>query len=205
MNILWTGGCFDAPGGSELLTHWDWNKMDDIFSDIFSHLKRYVFLFRFLWNLFPWVQLTISQHWFIYWLGTKQATSQCLNQWWPSWLMLINVFITLSHRFTLLFYCQTSNIRHPKSPNLKCFSSCLVVVFAQSIQARCSVKNEDVVGAALTSDAPTTSKWSIILSPTKVWLILLASLVSAAPTTSKWSIILLPTKVWLILEVWWYM
>ena len=32
-------------------------------------------------------------------------------------------------------------------PKLKCFSSRLVVVFAQSIEARCLVENEDVIGA----------------------------------------------------------
>ena len=37
----------------------------------------------------------------------------------------------------------------------KYFSSRLPVVFAQSIEARCSVDNEDVVGAAPTGDAPT--------------------------------------------------
>ena len=41
---------------------------------------------------------------------------------------------------------------------LKCFSSHLAVDFAQSIVARCLVENEDVVGAALTGDAPTTSE-----------------------------------------------
>ena len=34
------------------------------------------------------------------------------------------------------------------------------------------VENEDVVGAAPTGDAPTTSEWSTILLPTKVRLIL---------------------------------
>ena len=57
-------------------------------------------------------------------------------------------------------------------PNLKCFSSRFAVVFAQSNEARCYVKNEDVVGATPTGDAPTTSEWSIILSPTNVRLIL---------------------------------
>ena len=48
----------------------------------------------------------------------------------------------------------------------------LAVVFAQSIEARCSVENEDVVGAAQTGDAPTTSElWTIVL-PTKLRLIL---------------------------------
>ena len=35
-----------------------------------------------------------------------------------------------------------------------------------------SIENEDVVGAAPTSDAPTTSEWSTILLLSKVWLIL---------------------------------
>ena len=43
-------------------------------------------------------------------------------------------------------------------PKLKCFSFRLAVVFAQSIEASCSVESEDVVGAAPTGDAPTTSE-----------------------------------------------
>ena len=45
---------------------------------------------------------------------------------------------------------------------LKCFLYPLAVVFAQPIEARCSVDNEDVVGAAPTGDAPTTSELSTI-------------------------------------------
>ena len=41
---------------------------------------------------------------------------------------------------------------------LKCFLSHLVVDFAKSTKAKCYVKHEDVVGAAPTGDAPTTSK-----------------------------------------------
>ena len=55
---------------------------------------------------------------------------------------------------------------------LKCFSSRLADVFAQCTEARCSVENEGVVGAAPISDAPTTSEWSTILLLTKVRLIL---------------------------------
>ena len=54
-------------------------------------------------------------------------------------------------------------------PKLKYFSSCLAVVFAQSIEA---IVNEDVVGATPTGNAPTTSEWSTILLPTTVRLIL---------------------------------
>ena len=46
------------------------------------------------------------------------------------------------------------------------------VVFAQSTEASCFVENEDVVGEAPTGDAPTTSKWSTMLLPTEVQLIL---------------------------------
>ena len=45
-------------------------------------------------------------------------------------------------------------------------------MFAQSIETRCKVENEDVVGAAQIGDAPTTSEWSTILLPTKVRLVL---------------------------------
>ena len=43
-------------------------------------------------------------------------------------------------------------------PTLKRSSCCLVAVFAESLEARCQVENEDVVGAAPTGDAPTTSE-----------------------------------------------
>ena len=47
-------------------------------------------------------------------------------------------------------------------PKHKCFSSCLAVVYVQPIEAMYLVENEDVVGAAPTGDAPTTSEWSKI-------------------------------------------
>ena len=52
------------------------------------------------------------------------------------------------------------------------FSNWLAVVFMQPIEAKYWVENEDVVGAAPTGDAPTTSDWSTIWLPTKVRLIL---------------------------------
>ena len=42
------------------------------------------------------------------------------------------------------------------------FSFLLTFAFAQYIEAKCLVENEDVVGAAPTGDAPTTSEWSTI-------------------------------------------
>ena len=66
---------------------------------------------------------------------------------------------------------QTSNIMRTKSQNLNA-SSLILNIFAQSIEARCLVENEDVVVAAPTGVAPTTSERSSILLPTRVPLIL---------------------------------
>ena len=55
---------------------------------------------------------------------------------------------------------------------LNWFSLRLAAVFALSIEARCEVENEDVVGAVLAGDAPTTSEWSTISLLTNVQLII---------------------------------
>ena len=65
-----------------------------------------------------------------------------------------------------IYYHQTSKISHTNSKNIN-----VAVVFAQSIEVRCSAENEDVVRAAPTGNAPTTSERSTILLP-KVHLIL---------------------------------
>ena len=48
----------------------------------------------------------------------------------------------------------------------------ILVAFAQTVETRCSVENEDVVGAAPTGDAPTISEWWTFLLPTKVHRVL---------------------------------
>ena len=67
-------------------THWGWDKMaavsQTIFSNAFSWMKMYEFQLKFHWSILLRVQLTIFQHWFRLWLGTNQATSHYLNQWW---------------------------------------------------------------------------------------------------------------------------
>ena len=50
------------------------------FSNAFSLEKHFVFWFKFNWSLFLRGQLTISQHWFRYWLCAEQVTSYYLNQ-----------------------------------------------------------------------------------------------------------------------------
>ena len=52
------------------------------FSNVFSWMKMYELRFKFHWNLFLRVQLTIFHHSFRYWLAVDQAPSHYLNQWW---------------------------------------------------------------------------------------------------------------------------
>ena len=93
------------PGASEL-TYWGRKKMAAIcqttFSNAFSWMRMYEFRLKFHWNLFHRVQLTISQHWFRWWLGAGQATSQCLNQCWLVYWCInaslgLNVLTVSSH------------------------------------------------------------------------------------------------------------
>ena len=49
------------------------------FSDTFTLLKWY----KIHQRLFLRLQLTSSQHCFVWWLGARQATNHYLDQWWP--------------------------------------------------------------------------------------------------------------------------
>ena len=72
------------------------------------------------------------------------------------------IFVYCSHRRWQMLRSSNLCIRRTKFPKVKYFSSRLAVVFAQAIEARCLVENEDVIGAAI-GDAPTTSEWWTIL------------------------------------------
>ena len=54
------------------------------FSNAFSAMKIAVFWLKSHWNMFQKAQLRMVLHRFKQWLGTWQATSHYLNQWWPS-------------------------------------------------------------------------------------------------------------------------
>ena len=61
------------------------------------------------------------------------------------------------------------------------------VVFAQSIEDKCYFENEDVVEAAPTGPAPTTSEWSTRLLPTKVTYIRdVVELCEFPPISIRW-------------------
>ena len=82
-----------------------------------------------------------------------------------SFLWFVSYILDLFHLLSNIQYKAYQILK------LKCFLSRLAAVFTQSIQARCWVENEDVVGAATTGDAPTTFEWSTIVLSTKVWVI----------------------------------
>ena len=64
------------------------------------------------------------------------------------------------------YYHQIYNITRTKSKNLNVSRLVLQSLLLNPLKP--GVKNEDVIGAAPTADAPTTSGWSTILVPTKV-------------------------------------
>ena len=117
---------------------------------------------------------------------SSHALQRCKYSWWhsqkvwqtPAPLCLSWRWIGLAQfgesSILAIWIKLTSNILYKTHPiaKFKCFSFRLAVVFAKSSEARCYVENEDLVGAAPTGDAPTTSEWSTILLPTKVRLIL---------------------------------
>ena len=96
--------CISTPGLTyfkvyqvhDMLTHWGRDKMTTIsqttISNVFTWKKMVIFVSRFHWNLFPRDKLTIFLHWFRYRLGTVQATSHYLNQWWH--ILLTHIFVT---------------------------------------------------------------------------------------------------------------
>ena len=63
------------------------------FSNAFSWMKKREFRVKSHRNLLLRLQLTISQHWFRYWLGAEEATSHYLNQCWPC--LLTHTCVTL--------------------------------------------------------------------------------------------------------------
>ena len=69
----------------DTLTHLPWTKWPPIwqttFSVAISWMKMIEFWLKFHWNMFPGVELTISQHWFRQWLCTDQATSHYCQCW----------------------------------------------------------------------------------------------------------------------------
>ena len=71
---------------------------------------------------------------------------------------VLHTVLCLCLIMSLIYYHQTSNIRHNKSQNLNV--SRLVVELSLLDPMKPVVKNKDVVGAAPTDDALTTSEWS---------------------------------------------
>ena len=126
----------------------------------------------------------VSVCWLIF---TRDNSGYGLSQWKKTlpcnasshWLSLYQNDPCLVPPGTIVFsrnsvkmwiYCKISNISCIKSQNLN--NSRLVLQLSLPSLLKPSVKNEDVVVAAPTGNALTTSEWSTILLPTKVYFIL---------------------------------
>ena len=59
------------------------------FSNSFSVMKIHEFRLRFHYSLFQRIKVTIYQHWFRKRLGTGEAASHYLNQWWLDYRHII--------------------------------------------------------------------------------------------------------------------
>ena len=74
--------------------------------------------------------------------------------WYDGWM--------ISHFQHLMIYRKFSNIRRTKSQDLNVSRLGLQLSLRNTVEAKRLAENEDVVGAASTGDAPTTSEWSRI-------------------------------------------
>ena len=82
----------------------------------------------------------------------------------------LHVCVAWKHYFK--YYRPISNIRHSKSQHLNVSHLVFQLPLPNPLMPGVEIENEDVVGAAPTGDAPSTSEWSTILFPNKVHLIL---------------------------------
>ena len=100
----------------------------------------------------------------------------CMHISWCWWVFAVIEYFqpmityanisTVTHKTWKFHYIYFFLIKDAPNPAIKIFPSCLAIVFAQSIEVRCQVENEDVVGTAPTGDSPNTSEWSTISLPT---------------------------------------
>ena len=116
--------------------------------------------------------LSYDSEWYHYQFSRrKDFCWNMVNFIYVYWVLFwCQVYFVLDGNIAVQHCCEASDLGRIKSQIL-----CYLPRLAQSIdmiEARCWVENEDVVGAAPTGAAPTTSEWSTILLPTKVWLTL---------------------------------
>ena len=88
-------------------------------------------------------------------------------------ISILSVLLTIVSSYKFSGISDIPSILWYKSHQISThFSSHLAGAFAQSIEARCWVENEDVVGAVPTGGAPSTSECLTIALPNKVCIIL---------------------------------
>ena len=84
------------------------NDQQMAFASAFSWMKIFVFELKFHWSLFLRVQLTISQHWFMEWLGSELVSIRFLNQWWPNLMnQMLHWYLT---RYSDILYQSSQRV-----------------------------------------------------------------------------------------------
>ena len=117
------------------LMHWGQDKMVSIlqttFSNAFSWMKMLELRLKFHLSLFSMVQLIISQHWFRWWPGAEQASSNYLNQWWSSLLKCVTWPQWVTPPYYGYFFCWHticfSSITFHNGINMFCKSNSVCV------------------------------------------------------------------------------
>ena len=102
------------------------------------------------------------------------SMGQCKKDITPLLTHWSNVFLALTHRYWIAWkktgyvstshiaYCKISNRRCTKPQNFNVSRLGMQLSLRNILKPGVKVENEDVVGAAPTGDAPTTSEWSTI-------------------------------------------
>ena len=95
-----------------------------LFSYAFSWMTMHEFWLKLYQSLFIRVQLTIFQHWLRWWLGTDQATSYNLNQWWlVYWCIYVSLGLN-KLRHGVLCLCQFQSVFIDSTNNILVFKVC---------------------------------------------------------------------------------
>ena len=108
----------------------------------------------------------ICRVYFVRWVCTRHKCVPCLPLLW--YMKCYIGLLCIEYRLTV----KSLKYKTHQISTLERFPYSLTAVFAASLESRCKVENEDVVGAAPTSDSSTTSEWSTMLLPIKVCIIL---------------------------------
>ena len=122
-----------------------------MFSNAFSCVKMTKFQFKFHWNVFPRVQLTITQHWFRYLLGAEWAICHYLNQCWSD--SLTHICGTRGRWVDISHFLNSSppgqNGHHFADDLFKCIlvneKFCILIKISLEFLSKCPLDNKSAL------------------------------------------------------------